>query len=43
MKKLTRREFVQTGTAAGVALSTPVTLFSRAPAIQTGAVKHVVI
>jgi N4-(beta-N-acetylglucosaminyl)-L-asparaginase len=43
MKKLTRREFVQTGTAAGVALSTPVTLFSRAPAIQTGAVKPVVI
>ncbi|MCC7032167.1 MAG: N(4)-(beta-N-acetylglucosaminyl)-L-asparaginase [Acidobacteria bacterium] len=39
---LTRRQFVQTGTAAGVALTAPVTLFGKAPAIQT-AVRPVVI
>jgi len=39
---LTRRQFVQTGTAAGVALATTETLFGKAAAIQTG-VKPVVI
>jgi N4-(beta-N-acetylglucosaminyl)-L-asparaginase len=42
-RKITRREFVQTSTAAGVAVSTPITLFGAAPAIQTSAVKPVVI
>ena len=41
-RKLTRREFVQTGTAAGVALSTP-TLFGQAPAMQTAGVKPIVV
>jgi N4-(beta-N-acetylglucosaminyl)-L-asparaginase len=40
--KLTRREFVQTSTAAAVAASSPVTLFGKAPAIQTG-IKPVVV
>jgi N4-(beta-N-acetylglucosaminyl)-L-asparaginase len=39
---LTRREFVQTSTAAGVAIAAPVSLFGEAPAIQTG-VKPVVV
>lgn len=39
---LTRRQFVQTSTAAGAALAAPVTLFGAAPAVQTG-VKPVVI
>jgi N4-(beta-N-acetylglucosaminyl)-L-asparaginase len=39
---LTRRQFVQTGTAAGVALATTDTVFGRSAAIQTG-VKPVVI
>ncbi len=39
---LTRRQFVQTGTAAGVALATTETLFGKSAAIQTG-VKPVVI
>lgn len=42
-RTLTRREFVQTGTAAGVALSTPATLFGQAPAMHTGSVKPVVV
>jgi N4-(beta-N-acetylglucosaminyl)-L-asparaginase len=33
---LTRRQFVQTSTAAGVAIAAPVTLFGQAPAVQTG-------
>jgi N4-(beta-N-acetylglucosaminyl)-L-asparaginase len=41
-QKITRRTFVQTGTAAGVALAAPATLFGKAPAIQTG-VKPVVV
>jgi N4-(beta-N-acetylglucosaminyl)-L-asparaginase len=41
-QKLTRRQFVQTGTAAGVAIATPTTLFGQAPAVQTG-VKPVVV
>jgi N4-(beta-N-acetylglucosaminyl)-L-asparaginase len=40
--KLTRREFVQTSTAAAVAVSAPVTLLGKAPAIQTG-IKPVVV
>ena len=39
---ITRRQFVQTSTAAGVALAAPVPLFGAAPAIQMG-VKPVVI
>ncbi len=42
-RKLTRREFVQTSTAAGVALTAPVTAFGQAPAIRTGGAKPVVI
>ena len=41
-RKLTRREFVQTSTAAGVALgASPV--FGQAPAVHTAAVKPVVV
>src|SRR5512134_977998 len=39
---LTRREFVQTSTAVGVALATPQAVFGKSAAIQTG-VKPVVI
>ncbi|HQZ38626.1 MAG TPA: N(4)-(beta-N-acetylglucosaminyl)-L-asparaginase [Vicinamibacterales bacterium] len=39
---LTRRQFVQTSTAAGVALAAPAPLFGKAPAVQTG-VKPAVI
>jgi len=39
---LTRRQFVQTSTAAGVALATPAPIFGKAAALQTG-VKPVVI
>jgi len=39
---LTRRQFVQTSTAAGVALATPATLLGKAPAVQTG-VRPIVI
>ncbi len=39
---LTRRQFVQTTTAAGVAAAAPATLFGQAPAVHTG-VKPVVI
>jgi N4-(beta-N-acetylglucosaminyl)-L-asparaginase len=42
MSRLTRREFVQAGTAAGVALATPAPLFGRSAAVQTG-VKPVVV
>src|SRR4029453_7639448 len=42
-RKLTRREFVQTSTAAGVAATAPISLFGEAPAIQTSTVKPVVI
>jgi N4-(beta-N-acetylglucosaminyl)-L-asparaginase len=42
MPKLTRREFVRTSTAAGVALGTSTTAFGKAPAIQTG-IKPVVV
>jgi N4-(beta-N-acetylglucosaminyl)-L-asparaginase len=42
-KKLTRREFVQTSTAAGLALGVPAPLFGRAPAVQTGSVRAVVV
>ncbi len=40
--KVTRREFVQAGTAVGVAIAAPTPLFGRAPAVQTG-VKPVVV
>jgi N4-(beta-N-acetylglucosaminyl)-L-asparaginase len=42
-RKLTRREFVQTSAAAGVAATAPITAFGEAPAIQTNTVKPVVI
>ena len=41
--KITRRQFVRTSTAAGVALGTTTNVFGKAPAIQTGAVKPVVV
>lgn len=40
---LTRREFVQVGTAAGLALGAPAPLFGQAPAVRTGGVRPVVI
>ena len=43
MAKLTRRDFVRTTTAAGVALGTSTSAFGKAPAIQTNAVKPVVV
>ncbi len=42
-KKLTRREFVQTSTAAGLALGAPAAVFGQAPAVVTNTVKPVVI
>ena len=39
--KVTRREFVQTGTASLAIAATPV--FGQAPAVVTGAVKPVVV
>ena len=42
-KKLTRREFVQTSTAAGVALGASPPVFGQAPAVHTTAVKPVVV
>ena len=43
-KKITRREFVQTGTAVGVAIGgSSASVFGRAPAVQTGSVKPVVV
>ena len=36
-KKVTRREFVQTSTAAGVAVGASRTVFGQAPAVQTAA------
>lgn len=40
---LTRREFVRTGTAAGLALTTAAPAFGQAPAVRTGGVAPVVI
>jgi N4-(beta-N-acetylglucosaminyl)-L-asparaginase len=40
--RITRRQFVRTGTVAGVAL-TSTSAFGRAPAVQTGGVKPVVV
>ena len=42
-KKVTRREFVQTGTAAGVVAAATRPLFGQAPAVRTGSVRPVVI
>ena len=43
-KKITRREFVQTSTAVGVAISGgSVPVFGKAPAVQTNSVKPVVV
>ena len=42
-KKVTRREFVQTGAAAGVVVAATRPLFGQAPAVRTGSVKPVVI
>ena len=42
-RKLTRREFVQTSTAAGVALGAPGAVFGQAPAVRTAGAKPVVI
>jgi N4-(beta-N-acetylglucosaminyl)-L-asparaginase len=43
MPKLTRRDFVKTTTAAGVALGSATTVFGKAPAIQTGTIRPVVV
>ncbi len=42
-KKITRREFVHTSTVAGVALGASGSVFGKAPAVQTNAVKPVVV
>ena len=42
-KKVTRREFVRTGTAAGVVVAATRPLFGQAPAVRTGSIKPVVI
>ena len=42
-RKISRREFVRTSTAAGVAVGASTTVFGKAPAIQTGSVKPVVV
>ena len=41
--KISRRQFVRTSTAAGVALGTASKVFGKAPAIQTNTVKPVVV
>ncbi|HKB09199.1 MAG TPA: N(4)-(beta-N-acetylglucosaminyl)-L-asparaginase [Vicinamibacterales bacterium] len=43
MKKLNRREFVQTGTAAAAAAALPKTAFGQAPAVMTKGAKPLVI
>lgn len=42
-KTITRREFVHTSTAVGVALGAPLSVFGQAPAVRTNSVKPVVI
>ena len=42
-QKISRRQFVRTSTAAGVALGAATSAFGKAPAIQTGTVKPVVV
>lgn len=42
-KKLTRREFVQTGTAAGLVLTASTPTFGQAPAVRAGGIKPVVV
>ncbi|MFP5379161.1 MAG: N(4)-(beta-N-acetylglucosaminyl)-L-asparaginase [Vicinamibacteria bacterium] len=42
-RKVTRREFVQTSTAAGLALGAPRSAFGRAPAVQASGVRPVVV
>ncbi len=42
-RRFTRRDFVRTGAAAGLAAAAPRALAARAPAVQTGGVKPVVI
>ena len=41
--KLTRRDFVRTTTAAGMALGASTSVFGKAPAVQTGSIKPVVV
>jgi N4-(beta-N-acetylglucosaminyl)-L-asparaginase len=42
-RRITRRQFVATGAAAGLAATTPATVFGQAPAVRTGGVKPVVV
>jgi N4-(beta-N-acetylglucosaminyl)-L-asparaginase len=42
-KKVTRREFVQTSTAAGLALAAPAPVFGQAPAVRSAGVRPVVV
>jgi N4-(beta-N-acetylglucosaminyl)-L-asparaginase len=42
-RRINRREFVLTGTAAGLAAGTPLTAFGQAPAVRTGGARPVVI
>lgn len=42
-RRITRREFVQTSTAAGLALGAPAPLFGRAPAVQARTARPVVV
>jgi len=42
-QKLTRREFVQSGTTAGIAVAATRSVFGQAPAVRAGVVKPVVV
>ena len=42
-RRVSRREFVATGAAAGVAAAAPLTVFGQAPAVRTGSVKPLVV
>ena len=42
-KKLTRREFVHTSTAAGLAVAASREMFGQAPAVRTGSIRPVVV
>ncbi len=42
-RRINRREFVRTGTAAGLAAATPLAAFGQAPAVKTGGARPIVI
>ena len=42
-RRVTRRQFVTTGAAAGLAAAAPARLFAQGPAVRTGGIKPVVV